>query len=279
MDKQDKIYVAVPLIVYTGILSLAFILGLMIISTAPDWNNLSFFVGSFSLGCIVSAGIAFGFLGIILISEMYRRIGITIFILVLLPIIIYLLYFLALFHTNPPFFDFGGALGILIIDILVLLALGLWTILVLAKEQPRTIGWITILMVIIGILFLFMFLYAHYHPIGDRDTWCVSQPIDEIVTTIQQASSGITKVTSMLCLKKDESFDIAAIDRKLSELEVTSIKCSDNENENHVCREWSSQKLDVTDDRVTAIGGAQFKIRVNCDSPSYNVCHLTVINP
>lgn len=116
---------------------------------------------------------------------------------------------------------------------------------------------------------------------------CAGNPIGEIVSTIQNAQSGTTTSSQMLCfVSAGDSFTQTAIKNKLSDdTEIRQMACSTDPNENTICA-GASPAISVTSNEIRAIkaGGAQFKVRVCCGAGCVSnygtnkTCDITVIN-
>jgi len=102
---------------------------------------------------------------------------------------------------------------------------------------------------------------------------CVSNPIDEMVTKIKKAQSGITTSTGIICMYSGESYTTAALENKVTNLvpDGTTFKCDGAA----VCK--NDRPITVTDKMLEATADAQFKAIISCTQSSGDyTCAITI---
>jgi|GEM_PF-7046673 len=87
---------------------------------------------------------------------------------------------------------------------------------------------------------------------------CVSNPINELVTKIQAAETGIITATDTICMQNGEKFNTEALTSKIPNLDSISLHCTDAA----VCK--NSAPLKVTLDSIEAVSEVRFKGLVEC---------------
>lgn len=105
---------------------------------------------------------------------------------------------------------------------------------------------------------------------------CMSNPIGEITSKIQQATTGMVVVTQTLCFSAGESIQAVKIREKTSSVSQVTFQCGGAS----VC-ESGYGAIEVTGDSISAKRDAQFKVKISCSADASNnfQCTLTVINP
>lgn len=101
---------------------------------------------------------------------------------------------------------------------------------------------------------------------------CVSNPIDEMVTKIKKAQSGITTSTGIICMYTDESYTATALTNKVTNLNSIEFKCDGAA----VCK--NNKPIDVSaSNMIEAKADAQFKGIISCTESSGDYdCTITI---
>jgi hypothetical protein len=89
---------------------------------------------------------------------------------------------------------------------------------------------------------------------------CVGNPVSEVTTAVQKATTGLKAESQRLCLEENEGFSAEGINRRLSGINVT-FKCDSYAS---ICRD-SEAPLVVTSDTLSARRRAEFKAVVECE--------------
>jgi hypothetical protein len=93
---------------------------------------------------------------------------------------------------------------------------------------------------------------------------CVSSPINEMVTTIQDAQTGLRATTQDICLASGEGFDAEDIASQLSSVGPGDITFSCKAG--HAVCEGDGAPLELSGNSVDAAADATFKATVDCTS-------------
>jgi hypothetical protein len=126
----------------------------------------------------------------------------------------------------------------------------------------RTIRKIAATTLILSLIYLITF--APYIDVGCYD--CVSNPITELVETINKAKTGVDYTTGTLCMSTRESFSTLTLQNRLdSSLELGFLCTLDT------CDGYMA----VTTERIEAQSRLEFSINVRCNN---KVCDLDIID-
>ncbi len=153
------------------------------------------------------------------------------------------------------------------LSFLVIFLLDNYTLSNLLKFEKATSKKISAVMGILTNLFLLyfaillLFYFVWWPVIGHPSSYptCVSNPINELVTAIQKAESGITTSTDAICMNNGYGLSDTALTNKVTNVESITFKCSGAA----VCK--NNNPLDVSDGTtIKAIGNLKFKGLVTC---------------
>ncbi|MBN2517778.1 MAG: hypothetical protein JXB14_02955 [Candidatus Altiarchaeota archaeon] len=100
---------------------------------------------------------------------------------------------------------------------------------------------------------------------------CVPSPVNEIVSGMNTAMSGIDFVTTKICLKRGNEISFDMIENRLSNVDV-SFKC-----DAEIC---ADKKLVIMEDRLSAKIDVEFKAKITCDvaSDEGHTCDITILD-
>jgi len=136
----------------------------------------------------------------------------------------------------------------------------------------------------IGFAVFFLFVVALRAGVFDPPITCfhcVANPLGEITGTVRAAQAGEITSAQGLCFRKADLLSRETINNQLTGVEVVSMECSADINENQICS-GASAKLSVTNDHIEATDSAQFKARAccgpSCRLSSNSECKLTIFN-
>ena len=107
---------------------------------------------------------------------------------------------------------------------------------------------------------------------------CVSSPINELTTKIQEAQSGIVTVTEAICLKNGQEFKADSIAGRLGSVDTITFECKDAA----VCASGDPPQVDVDPSLISANADTSIKARIKCTAQSGYAgnfdCNIEVIN-
>ena len=106
--------------------------------------------------------------------------------------------------------------------------------------------------------------------------WCVSSPINELVTTIQKAQTGLEATTGLICLNEGEGFTSRVLEEQVSNVDYIFFNCKAMA---FVC--WGEQ-VSVATSEISALVDARFRAKITCTHVGYHTenfgCEITIID-
>jgi hypothetical protein len=94
---------------------------------------------------------------------------------------------------------------------------------------------------------------------------CVTNPLDDISSTIKNAQGGLAASTNMLCLKSGEGFSDASLVNRVAGLKSLTFQCY---NDASICSGAGTPPLKVDTTNVQANSDVQFKALISCTAGS-----------
>jgi hypothetical protein len=106
---------------------------------------------------------------------------------------------------------------------------------------------------------------------------CVSSPINELVTTIKEAQSGMRATTEDICLSAGAGLSSTNIAKQIANVGPSDITIS-CKGDAAVCA--TDGPLDLNSDSIDAIRDATFKAIIDCEETSTGnyLCDIEIIN-
>jgi hypothetical protein len=96
----------------------------------------------------------------------------------------------------------------------------------------------------------------------DPDTMdCVSNPINDMATTISKSKSGLEASTGKICMQEGESFTATALKNRVDGLQSVTFSCYQN---SPMCDGSDTAPIDYSADRVTANRRTSFSALIDC---------------
>lgn len=118
---------------------------------------------------------------------------------------------------------------------------------------------------------LFGFKVFESNSCGGATLHCVSSPIDEMVTKIKKAESGIITSTGIICMYTGERYTTTSLLNKVTNLNSLEFKCDGAA----VCK--NGNRLIVTSDKIDASADLNFKGLIACVETSGDYdCTITI---